>query len=363
MFGGFSGVGETEHAAAVSFQQTDWVIGSELNRQTLVSNTGKWVEVPLRSLLEQISRHRMIPIFIDRRVDPSTPVTLAAKDLTWDQLLYQIGQPYGYSFCRIENIYYFGPVEAAMTLSANFEKLNRWIKDNRKSAKVNWRRPIRCQWPVLTQPRELFESTLKPFDVEIFELESILFDVWPAADLSQVPLVLRVALIAVGFDKWVSVSKSGSKVKIVEYPREEAYIRLVGIENVDKAVKKLKADSSQVEISKLDKRKLQITGSAKAVHVALGQAVSYQVAVKNENAESTFTAQLEGKRGSIVATMAQQLELEMDFPQELNAILNEHVEFEVKEATADQILVLALEGTSIESVSYTHLTLPTIYSV
>ena len=70
--------------------------------------------------------------------------------------------------------------------------------------------------------------------------------------------------------------------------------------------------------------------------------------MKNENAESTFTAQLEGKRGSIVATMAQQLELEMDFPQELNAILNEHVEFEVKEATVDQILVLALEGTSIE---------------
>ena len=338
----------TELSTAIAAQEIDWAVGAELQRQTLVSNTGQWLDAPLRPLLMQLSETRRIPIFIDRRVDPSAPVTLAAKDLTWDQLLYEIGRPHGYGFCRLEGIYYFGPVETAMTLPANFEKLNGWIKENRRNAKVNWRRPARARWHQLTQPRELFVRALEPLNVEVLELDSIPFDLWPAADVNQLPINLQVALIAVGFEKWITVTRSGKKVKVVPYPDTSAMIELCNIENIDSALDKLRSGNKNIRISKRDKSSMLISGPTNQVYNAMKDALKFQVAKKGDVQESTFTAELKGKRGSIVATMAQQMDLRMEFDPGLGGALSEHIEFDVKDATVDAILEQALKGTGIQ---------------
>ena len=262
--------------------------------------------------------------------------------------MYEIGKPHGYTFCQIEGVYYFGPIETAISVPQVYGKLNRWVKENRKASDVNWRRPQRTQWEKLSQPRQLIKNALQPLEVEVYELDLIPFDLWPAADANQLPLHLQVALYAVGFEKWISISKSGSKIKFVPYPSVSIVsFPLQSDVKPEQIVKALGQAPYDVSIKKTGKTGVIISGNVEEVYKAYGAAIGLQRSARDLNVAATFTAELKGKRGAVVATIAQQLKAKIEFDPELETVLAEHIEFDVKNATVDEILIQALEGTGI----------------
>ena len=332
-----------------SASNPDWLTGKQLKKTVQVEISGQWSEAPIRSTLLQISRSKGIPLFIDRRVDPGIAIDLIAKDINWEQLLTVVGEPHGFGFCRIDDIYYFGPVETAIRLPEQFEKLRTWTRKNRGQSEIDWTRPVSMRWRRLSQPDELMSTMAKEFNFEIHE-GPLPMDVWPASELPNVSLLLKTALFSVGFEKWVLISKLGSKIKIVDFPYSETAKFSISNFNSPKAV------AQQIEKQFLGVRvrpkvnSITISGAVPKLIPAISKAVGFQkvVAGKPEKvSDVVFTAQFKGKRGSVLATMAQQLQIRLDYQQELSQILSEHIEFNVQDETADQIIRKSLQGTDL----------------
>lgn len=333
---------------SVEGQPVNWRRGRDLNRQTQMEVSGRWAEAPLQPLLLQLSRQLKIPLFIDRRVDPSLPITLNARNLTWDQFLFELGEPHGLGFCRLEGIYYFGPRDVAYSLPQSFEKLSGWVKQHRKSSAVNWRRHVSGDWSRLSQPRELLQALVNDFELEVFELEQIPFDLWGEHMSPSIPLVLHTALLAVGFDRWIAISKSGKKLKIVPYPlRDSSRYEVSKIEDPKATANRLKSKYPDVNFQ-AGKRSVAIGGSGPQLDQAIKEAIFAQRPFKTAASKVTFNGDLRGSRMSLLQAVAAQLGVELDVPDEYQEALGKFIELSVKDLTGEQIVGEVLKSSEFD---------------
>ena len=331
---------KTEH-------ETRWLSGKQVKNAAQVEISGQWSESPLRNMLIQISQSKHIPLFIDRRVDPGLSIDLTASRINWEQLLSMVGRPYGYGFCRLDDVYYFGPEETAVCLPGQFEKLKAWTKKNRGQADVDWWQPVSMQWPRLSQPAELLSDMSRQYEFE-FHDKQLPLDVWAVSDIPNVSLLLKTALFSVGFDKWVLISKSGSKIKLVDFPvPKEVVYKISNLENAKRAASELGQMFGGIKIRTVG-NSLTLSGSVNDLKSAIAKAVDFQrVHTSRPGGESVFTAEFKGKRGSVLATMASQLGLKLKFDQGIAELLSQHIEFDVVDAPADQIIRQSLQGTGL----------------
>ncbi len=330
-------------------QSTDWLAGKLLEQQARQAITGQWADAPIRPLLRQLAQHQKIAVWVDRRVDPTIPVTLTAKDLTWEQLLHAIGAKHGLGFCRLENVYYFGPIENCVALGTLYPQLKQQLVERRDQLEVNWLSPIPVSWTRLSQPRKLLQQLADRQQVELLSAIDIPHDLWEEFDGPMIPPVLQALLLVSGFQKWIAISEKGTRMKVVGYPPENRGIYVVGFQpDASRIVNELRAEFKDVTFRAIDNSRVEVGGEIKNLGPAMGRLIARQVATRNESADSRFTFELKGQRGSVLATMAFQLDVKLQYEAELGAILAEYIELNFEDAPVDEILTAALSGSGLQ---------------
>lgn len=329
-------------------QSVRWRRGRDLERQTQFGVSGSWADAPLQPLLRQLSQGLGVPLFIDRRVDPGLAVSLVVRDLTWDQFLFELGDPHGYGFCRLEGIYYFGPREAAYSLPQHFEKLTNWVAKHRETAAVNWRRHVPGSWSHLSQPRELLQGLAGKYQLETYQLDKIPFDLWGEYDSPAIPLVLHTSLLAVGFDQWIAISKSGKKLKFIPYPEQESNrYKVSKVEDPSETARKLEAEFPSLKI-RTDKRSVELEGPKPEIEQAIAAAIRAQRPIKSPESSATFSGDLKGMRRNILKAIADQLGAELILPTETVESLDKFIEMSVKDLSGEEIIRETLDSTGLD---------------
>ena len=330
-------------------QSIDWQTGQALDQQARKAISGHWADAPIRPLLRQLAQHQKTAVFVDRRVDPTIPVTLTAKDLTWDQLLSAIGAEHGLGFCRLENIYYFGPIEDCILLATMYPQLKQQLVKRRDQLQVNWLSPIPVSWSRLSQPRELLQQLADRQQVELLSALDISHDLWEEFDGPNFPPVLQALLLVSGFHKWIAISEKGTRMKVVDYPRQNHGVYVVGLlPDANRIVKELQPQFSNVSFRAVDNSKVEAAGEITNLIPAIDRLIAQQVAIRADTAESRFTFELKGQRGSLLATMAVQLDVKLQYDPELGAILSEYIELNFEDASVDEIITAALGGSGLK---------------
>lgn len=331
-------------------QSVEWRRGRSLERQTRFGVSGHWVDAPLQPLLQQLSQGLGIPLFIDRRVDPGLAITLTARELTWDQFLFELGEPHGFGFCRLEGIYYFGPREVAYSLPQHFEKLSSWVSKHRKTADVNWRKHVSGSWSHLSQPRELLQGLTGDNQVEAHQLDLIPFDLWGEHDSPAIPLVLHASLIAVGFDQWIAISKSGKKLKIIPYPEQgSSRYKVSKIEDPQDVAQKLRTEFPGLKI-RIGKRSVELDGSKPEIEQAIAAAIRAQLSIKTPKSTVKFSGDLNGARRNVLKAVADQMGTELILPTTPaeSEVLDQFIEMSVRDLSGEEIVVQVLDSTGLD---------------
>lgn len=331
-------------------QEVEWLRGKELEKAASVEINGQWKEAPIRELLLDLSRAKRIAIFIDRRVDPSIPISVGADSITWEQLLCNIGQPYNFGFCKLEDLYYFGPSETAVCLPGLLDKIRDWLKENRSQMQVDWRKASGIGWPKLSQPGKILSKLADELEIELVDAR-LPFDVWPEYHSLEVSALLRAGLLTVGFEKWFMLSKSGAKLKLIEFQILNAAnfkMKLTNYESAANVAERVKQQFPLVKAN-LTGKSLNLTGPVDILFETIHFVVSLQKSVKGkQQSEARFSLEFKGKRGALLATMAQQLATDFKYaPQDVN-VLNEHIELDFVDATVGQIIEQSLDGTGLK---------------
>ena len=116
----------------VDSNQVEFMTGKKLDRANSLEKSFWWKDAELRDRLKAFSDSNKIAVMLDRRIDPSTRVTLGVENRTIEQFFWQLSSAAEIGVCRIEDCYYFGPADTVVALPNAINILSRQAKKVRK---------------------------------------------------------------------------------------------------------------------------------------------------------------------------------------------------------------------------------------
>jgi len=188
-------------------RSSSWYVDSRM--------TATWDRQLLGIALEQITRHQHAAIWLDRRIDPSRPLSLSVRGERLQETLEKIASVCNLSIIQWSACTYLGPEKGVQTLITVEQRLQKELNDVAPAWRSRWLSKSSWKWPRLSQPRELIRMLFAGTGIKVEGLEQIPFDLWPARVLPSMSRVDRATLILVGFNLAPSLLADGSKCRIV----------------------------------------------------------------------------------------------------------------------------------------------------
>jgi hypothetical protein len=174
-----------------------------------------WNDVPLIDALSRLEKVFDDSVFLDRRVDPDTRVSLNRQVTSLEQAVNSIAVTPKVGASRIGGIVYVGPIESASRLAALTR--TRIVEANRlpEPLRATLLRKRSLSWPRLAQPRELVASLVERIGWRLEGGEQIPHDLWRAGELSDLSAVEQLTLLLVGFDLTLEVRGDNKTIAAV----------------------------------------------------------------------------------------------------------------------------------------------------
>lgn len=169
-----------------------------------------WTAQPIRAVTDQLTRLAGKPVVLDRRLDPTTAITLVAAGEPCDDVLTTIATRAGGQAVHLAATIRIAPPAAAgrclAAEQARSQELARLPQAQRRSLaeEAAW------HWPAGSRPRDLVASAAAEAGITINGLDQIPHDHFPAADVPPLSLAERLDLILAHFDLRVAWSRSPS---------------------------------------------------------------------------------------------------------------------------------------------------------
>ena len=174
-------------------------------------------------LLPSLSRRAEVTglaLFLDRRVDPQTPVTYSSSDGSLFDGLLGMAESCGFSLAAVGPIFYVGPPDAAgeLLLLLALHQQSKSFAPNPAAVRLEKSVPLRA--PEFSEPRKLLEELAKNAKFDWNGLEMMPFDCWRAVDLPPTPTELLI-----GFNVDYRIDEKKAVIKPVSIPRGEQVTR------------------------------------------------------------------------------------------------------------------------------------------
>ena len=328
----------------------DWHTGKRLDRFNQSPVSASWTQVPLRRVLKRFSKSQKVGIFLDRRVDPTTPVDIAANNVSPERFLWQVADSQKLGVCRVADFYFFGPPEVTASLPTLWEQMETQSRRQQKTYDVKWEETSQLTTQPVVVVKRFLEQLADEHGFEIENPQAIPHDVWAQVELPETSVAGRVGVILVGFGKWFERSKDGSSIKIIDFPSiETASFTTVSLSNPRETAKKMKAMKPEFPDLKITATKKRLTATGPPLQVARlrRELVQSQVVEAIAPEDKRFSLNTHASRGGILHTVAKQLNLELEFYADNRLLLQEEIKLQVNGATLNELLDEALKGTQL----------------
>lgn len=203
-----------------------WLTGEALQKQLRQRvPTIHWQDAPFRQAVETLAHANRIALLIDRRVDPSTPLTLTAEDIPLVEVFRRAAETGGLAMGWIGPVLFFGPAADGPRLETALELRREEVRKLSASARRRLMQVEPIRWSDFAEPRILVSQLAKESGVAVHGLEHLPHDLWAAADLPPLAWIDRVGLIAGQFDATPAVQADGAAVSLVPIPADVALVR------------------------------------------------------------------------------------------------------------------------------------------
>ena len=339
-------------AGGQSFAPTsNWLTGDARVTAAGYETTIAWADAPLRERLTSLARHQRIAIFLDRRVDPGSIVTIRKSGVTFNQFLWSLAGQLNLDVCLIGDVYYVGPVETARCLPAVADRAREQIRSMPARE-----RPVtvdlpEISWPHLTEPQKLLRQTCADAGLgRSFEVDH---DLWAAGGLPQMHFADRLTLLLAGFDLAADLHQQTTQRLSSIEPVDEADRGSHLLHQSDDAKSLLKAARKEfADVAKLGRRGTSIIGSADAATLARIRRwlVEQETPVKRPMDQNTFTINdTTATRLQILRTVAGSLQRELQFSPEHETLLQQRMTLNVTNVSVEDLFAAILVGTGLSA--------------
>ena len=210
-----------EPAVDAAAAPVNWVTGRKAEESLSRPVLASWQNVPLREVLQRLSRVEGLSILLDRRLDPGREVSLETKEgLPLREVLQKLAQGAGISLCG--NCLYLGPQPAAERIRTLIElreaelstRLPTWPAPRRRELAA--RRTI--DWQDLDTPREILDQMLAGWSLTASGSEQVPHDLWARGTLPRANVSEALSLLLIQFELTFSWNADGDGITITPTP-------------------------------------------------------------------------------------------------------------------------------------------------
>jgi hypothetical protein len=164
--------------------------------------------------LERIGQTQDLPLWVDRRVDPTTTVDLRLVDTSLADVLAALLTEHELAARPLGDVVYVGPRRTADALPALAREARRSLANVPPARRREWLAPAAWSYPRLSEPRTLLGQLVEPLGATVDGASQIPHDLWPARTTSLAPVDAALVLLA-GFDLTLQFEADGRRLKVV----------------------------------------------------------------------------------------------------------------------------------------------------
>lgn len=159
-----------------------------------------WANTPVRTGLQRLTDVHSVPIFLDRRIDPETPVTLQMVNQTLQHVLTKVASQADLEVALLRRSIYLRPRDQVPALATVYQLRLRQIKTFSAEDISRWldRKPM--AWDRLSRPRDLIARWSQDAGLQADGLDQVPHDVWDAYHAGELTFCERLTVVLAGFD-------------------------------------------------------------------------------------------------------------------------------------------------------------------
>jgi hypothetical protein len=338
-----------------------WRTGRDLDSQLAKLISITLSGAPLRVELQRFATQQKIGLFVDRRVDPGTPVELVARDQTFEQILWQVADQNQLGVCRLGDFFYLGPLHTADHLPLIWQQMKQQSSQLRSQARgdssVDWTSRQPLDWDLLSIPGQLLEAlsrqhrfTIEPHP-EISPTAAIgplPHDLWPAISLPDLSLDGQVGLLLVGFGLWYERDSASSQIRLVSFPSlEQGRYEFAAGENGRQRLNELKRQFPDCQFAQSG-TSLRVSGSPQQLREVRRWLSQANRPAGQGAGRQVFSLTIKASRGSILNSVAVQTGRQFKFEHASAEPLAEFVELSVQEIELEGLIQEVIKGTGLK---------------
>jgi hypothetical protein len=332
-----------------SIETIDWLTGSKLDQLNSELFSLTWRDSPIRERLIRLSRQKKVALFIDRRIDPSTPVDISVTDVSFEHFLWRVAASHDWGVARLDDFYFLGPADTAAALPILWQQLKEENRKHRNQFQVDWNQREKFYLPALSSPGDALDRLSRVYGFQV-ESEKLPHDLWFETDLPALTLDQRVALLVVGFGRWIERSNDGELVRLIPFESPaHGKIKLGRFENARTRVRELRESFPEVRFSNSGKI-IYASGSPRQLAEIRSAMLLQNSSDAPKSGQQTYTLTTSSSRGNILASIAKMISAEFDYDSTQVAILSEQIEIRVDQVSLNELLDRVMEGTACEAV-------------
>ncbi len=330
----------------VQGQGTEPLTGKPFRFDMARSGTVFWSDSPLQQAVSGLAKTRRVPIWIDRRCDPTQELDLVSQDPLIDCLWNLDASSDDLDVAWSPEIVYVG-TNGSSDRWATVSVLHReMVKKLSRAQRQKCLAEKRWSWPRLSNPQDLLRDLEAEWGKPFLGRERVHHDLWPAAKYSSLPFFVRLELLLAGFDLSFDFDEEGN-LRIREMPSKPRLARSISItaeqrENVDAILKK----HPQATLS---------SGGTKlfaswSVHEHVRRATQKRTATKKASRDRLrYTLQArDQKLGPFLEQLGMQLQITCEFSPLAKKQYNQMISFEVERVSFRQLVAAILKEADLE---------------
>ncbi|MDR2345699.1 MAG: hypothetical protein LBE18_06500 [Planctomycetaceae bacterium] len=167
-------------------------------------------DVPLRDSLMQIAKSCNVSVFIDRRIDPSTKISIQAENKKVREVFQKLTDSSGLYCYFFVSVVYIGLDEMRNIFPHLLAEHRKFIsqtdirnaknKTALSAAQSILKKPVTIKLPILSEPKKVLSDLAQRHQFEWNNLNKVPHDVWDENHLPTMPLGDLLFLILIGFD-------------------------------------------------------------------------------------------------------------------------------------------------------------------
>ncbi|MEZ6116296.1 MAG: hypothetical protein R3C28_06955 [Pirellulaceae bacterium] len=159
-----------------------------------------WSNTPIRTGLQRLTDVHAVPVFLDRRIDPETPMTLQIVNQTLQRLLTKVASSADGEVALLGRSIYLRPKDQATSLATTYQLRLRQIKTFSAEDIGRWLELKPMTWERLSRPRDIVARWSQDAGLQATGLEQIPHDVWAEYHAGDVTFCERLTIVLAGFD-------------------------------------------------------------------------------------------------------------------------------------------------------------------